>query len=125
MPPALVLVAHGSRDPRWQRPLERVVARVQALDPRRSTVLAYLEADPRIEAAIEALVRAGHRDVVITTAFLSAGGRHGQQDIPARVEALRERFPDVHLRLVPGALGDDDEVIEALALAALRRANEG
>ncbi len=63
----------------------------------------------------------GHRKLVIVAALLSPGGRHVKQDIPEAVAAARARFGELELRLIPGALGDDDDVIAALAAATLRR----
>lgn len=44
MPPtALILFAHGARDPRSAAPFERILERVRADAPARRPMLAYLE----------------------------------------------------------------------------------
>jgi sirohydrochlorin cobaltochelatase len=118
---ALVLIAHGSPDPDWRRPLEILHARLGEQLGEDRVALAYLAHAPRLDDALEQLAAAGHRRVVIVAALLSPGGRHVKEDIPDAVAAARERFGELELRLIPGALGDDEGVIEALARATLRR----
>jgi sirohydrochlorin cobaltochelatase len=115
---ALVLVAHGSPDPDWRRPLERLVALLgESLGD--AVALAYLAHAPAIDDAVATLHAAGYRRVLVVAALLSPGGRHVKVDIPEGVAAARERWPDVEIELVPGALGDDERVIAALAAASL------
>ena len=118
--PALLLVAHGSPDPDWRRPLEQLHARLAAELGER-VALAYLAQDPSVEQVVGELASQGHARVIVIAALLSPGGRHVKRDIPASVEAARERYPDLDIELVPGALGDDEGVIAALARAALAR----
>lgn len=121
----IVLIAHGSPDPDWRRPLERVAAAANALSSRDdgpSVALAYMEfIEPSLAEVVEALVVQGAREVAVVAAFLSAGGRHLKRDVPKLVADVDAAHPDVRVHLVPGALGDDDAVVQALAAAALRR----
>jgi sirohydrochlorin cobaltochelatase len=119
-PRALVLVAHGSPDPDWRRPLEQL-AELLSAELGDAVALAYLAHPPSIDDAIATLKQLGHRRVLVVAALLSPGGRHVKRDIPETVEAARARFPDVEISLEPGALGDDDQVIAALARASLDR----
>jgi len=117
---ALILVAHGSPDPDWRRPLERLVERLaESLGD--AVAIAYLAHPPSLDDAITTLEQAGHRRALVVAALLSPGGRHVKHDIPAAVEAARARYPGVEIELAPGALGDDDQVIAALARASLER----
>ena len=117
---ALLLVAHGSPDPDWRRPLEQLQAQLhERLGDR--VALAYLAHAPSIEDGVASLAAAGHTRVVIVAALLSPGGRHVKRDIPEAVERARERFPTLSIELDSGALGDDAGVIAALAAAALTR----
>jgi sirohydrochlorin cobaltochelatase len=116
--PALVLVAHGSPDPDWRRPLEQLHAMLTAqLGPR--VGLAYLSHAPSVAEVIGMLADAGHARVVVVAALLSPGGRHVKQDIPEAVAQARELRPELEIVLAEGALGDDPGVIEALAAASL------
>jgi sirohydrochlorin cobaltochelatase len=118
---ALVLIAHGSPDPDWRRPLEALRSRIAERLGDDRVALAYLAHPPTLEDAIEQLASAGHREVVIVAALLSPGGRHVKQDIPEAVAAARRRFGELELRLIPGVLGEDEDVLAAMAEAALRR----
>lgn len=122
-PDALILLAHGSPDPLWILPAEATAERVRGLVPRECpVVLAVLEHGKALAEAVRDLRDAGHRRIVILPLFLSAGGRHLRRDVPAMVLALQQTFKSVALHLVPGALGTDDAVLDALAEAAVRHA---
>ena len=44
-------------------------------------------------------------------------------DVPALVAAVQSTHPELSLHLSPGAIGMDEPVLDALAAAALRRAD--
>lgn len=117
--PALVLLAHGSPDPAWMEPIDGTAARIRALAPTLTVRTATL--DPGSFAdAVAALVADGERDLRVVAYFLSPGGKHLRRDIPALVAAAQARHPEATITLIPGALGVADEVVDALARAALR-----
>lgn len=117
---ALVLVAHGSPDPDWRRPLERLLANLSdSLGD--GVALAYLAHPPTIGDAIVSLDAAGYRRVLVVAALLSPGGRHVKVDIPEAVAAARAQFPEIEIDLAAGALGDDERVVAALAAASLEQ----
>jgi sirohydrochlorin cobaltochelatase len=58
---------------------------------------------------------------LVVAALLSPGGRHVKLDIPEAVAAAQLRYPNLEITLEPGALGDDERVIAALAQASLDR----
>jgi sirohydrochlorin cobaltochelatase len=114
MPAALILFAHGARDPRWAQPFERVLARVAALAPERAPMLAYLDLmRPDLATAIAAQVDRGFVDVRIVPLFLGSGG-HLRSDVPALVERARAVHPGVTITVAEPA-GEDAAVIDALA----------
>lgn len=115
---ALVLVAHGSPDPDWRRPLEQLHAILtEQLGPR--VGLAYLAHAPSVIEVIGTLADAGHLRIVVVAALLSPGGKHVKHDIPEAVDRARELRPELEIVLAEGALGDDPGVIAALAAASL------
>ncbi len=121
MPQPLILVAHGSPDPDWRRPLEALESRLRSLAPDRPVRMAYMDfLEPSLPQAARALADAGHETALVIAAFLSPGGRHIKRDIPALVEQVNGEVEGITLRLAPGALGEDPDVIEALATASLR-----
>jgi sirohydrochlorin cobaltochelatase len=119
MAPALILFAHGARDPEWSQPFERVLAQVRAGAPGRAAVLAYLEfMSPDLGGAVRALVEQGHRSIRVVPLFLGPGG-HLRQEIPRLVSIARDAHPGVSIELAAPA-GQDDAVVGALAAYALR-----
>lgn len=121
---ALVLFAHGARDPRWAEPFEAVAARVRAAAPSCLVVLAYLELmTPDLGAAVAAAVAAGAERVDVVPLFLGTGG-HVRRDLPPLVESLRAAHPAVAIRL-HAAIGEHAAVIDAIAASAVAVAGFG
>jgi sirohydrochlorin cobaltochelatase len=115
---ALILFAHGARDPAWAVPFERVLARVQHQAPKRAPMLAYLELmAPDLPTAIAAQAQRGFDAVRIVPLFLGPGG-HLRSDLPRIVDAERARHPGMRIELA-GPAGEDPSVIEALAAYCL------
>lgn len=128
-PTAVVLLAHGSPDPDWRRPIDglaqRLVERLSARRPERVVVVAYLGfLAPTLAEAVDGLVAEGHRHLLVLAAFLSPGGRHIKHDVPQLVAEQAAAHPEVRIELRPGALGAEPEVVEALATAADRALRE-
>ena len=119
---AIVLLAHGSPDPDWMLPVERCAALMQARAPSIPVHVATLEQGRSLDEVAATLVTAGHHEVAVVPFFLSPGGRHVKRDLPAAVAATQAAFPALRLRLGPGAIGMDPDVLAALATAGLRRA---
>jgi len=117
--PALLLLAHGSPDPEWIRPIQRTAVRLQTLAPEHQVAIATLD-DDAFPQTVAGLIDAGHDDIRVLAYFMSPGGRHLKRDIPALVEAARAQHPQATITLIPGALGVADEVLDAIAAAALR-----
>lgn len=111
---ALVLFAHGARDPRWAEPFRRLADRVQAQRPDVIVKLAFLELmSPRLPECVPQLVAAGCDKVTVVPVFLGQGG-HVLRDLPLLVGELRRVFPHVQLG-VAQAVGEDESVQEAMA----------
>ena len=114
----LLLFAHGARDSRWGLPFEDVAERVRQRDPSVPVVLCFLEfMTPTLLDGGHRLAAAGCTRVDVVPLFLGAGG-HVRKDIPALLAQLEADHPGVqwHLR---AAIGERDEVIEAMAQASL------
>lgn len=112
--PGVVLFAHGSRDPRWAEPFERLRDKLVARRPDASVRLAFLELmTPNLADAVADLVSQGCQDVTVVPVFLGQGG-HVRRDLPVLADACRSAHPGVALRL-SAAVGEDDAVLQALA----------
>jgi len=113
----IVLFAHGSRDPEWARPFERIAA---ALSKREEFLvrIAYLELmQPSLDAAIAELVASGVASIRIVPLFFGAGG-HVREDLPRLVAAAN---PPVQVTIDP-PIGEQAGVVEAIAGAIARGA---
>jgi sirohydrochlorin cobaltochelatase len=121
MTEALILFAHGARDTLWSRPFEAVAERIRALRPQTQVRLAYLEfMQPSLTEAGNELAALGASHVTVVPMFLGAGG-HVRRDLPALLEDLKGRHPEVDWSL-QSAIGEAPSVIEAMACEAVRSA---
>ena len=115
---AIVLLAHGSRDPQWRQPVEAVARRVAARAPGTAVRCAYLElTEPDLPAAVAELVEAGARRVRVLPVFLGMG-KHAREDLPRLAQALKQSHPGLELELLPAA-GEQDRLIDLLAELAV------
>jgi len=123
MKDAVLLFAHGARDPLWALPFRSLAQRVAALRPDAQVQLAFLEfMTPTLIDAGHELAGAGCTRVQVVPVFLGTGG-HVRRDLPELIESLRAQHPQVLWRLC-SALGERDSVIDALAREAVRDINE-
>ncbi len=114
MRPALVAVAHGSRDPRSAATISSVVDRVRWLRPDLDVRLAFLDlCTPRLEAVLSTTSRAVVVPLLLGRAF------HADLDIPAAVARAVAARPRLDVT-VADVLGPDPR----LETAALRRLAE-
>ncbi|WP_428266043.1 sirohydrochlorin chelatase [Haliangium sp.] len=101
-----LLIAHGSRDPAWARPFERLAAAVGAR-------LAFMElGGPTVAEAVAEAVAAGAEHIRVLPLFMAVG-RHVKHDIPASVEAARAAHPGVRIELL-ASLGESERFWAAL-----------
>ena len=110
MKQGIVLVAHGSRDPEWSRPFQRLAAALGKKLPAAAVALAYLEYGPSIEEALAALVAKGAGSIRVVPVFLGAGG-HVKQDIPKLVAAASPTVPVT----IDSPIGEQAALIDAIA----------
>ena len=112
MKQAVLLFAHGSRDPRWRLPVERL-RRTLARRLGGAVATAYLEfSRPDLESQVAAFVDQGFKRVRIVPVFLGAG-RHLKRDLARKATALRRKHS---MRISVGrAIGEQSAVIAAIA----------
>ncbi|MDR3454729.1 MAG: CbiX/SirB N-terminal domain-containing protein [Rhodoferax sp.] len=114
----VVLFAHGSRDPLWRQPIERVAARIRERDAQVLVSCAYLElTEPDLATATAQLLAQGAHRVHVVPMFLGVG-QHVRDDLPRLVAELKARHPHIELTLQP-AIGEDARLIELMAQIAL------
>jgi len=111
---ALILFAHGARDPGWARPFEALRGRMRALAPEVPTELAYLEfMQPTLADAVSGLAARGICAITIVPVFLGQGD-HLKRDLPVIVDGIRAAHPAVTINVTP-PIGEQDAVIAAIA----------
>ena len=117
--PAIVLFAHGSRDPLWRAPIEAVAERIRTLAPGAAVACAYLEyTEPTLETVVAQLAGSGATAITVWPMFLGTG-RHARDDLPRLVDALRAQHPGIDFTL-QAAIAEHPDVLHAMAAAALQ-----
>lgn len=109
----IILFAHGSRDPAWREPFEKMLAQVASRHAGAAS-LAFLECmRPGLPDAIDAMVATGVRAIVIVPAFLATGS-HVRKDLPVLIAQARERHPAVRIG-ASAAIGESAAIQHAIA----------
>ena len=85
--PALVALAHGSRDPRSAATITALVEEVRALRPDLRIEQAFLElSKPSFSTVVDRLVRAGYDEIVVVPLLLTEA-YHAKVDVPSAIAA--------------------------------------
>ena len=88
MPRALILLAHGSRDPAWAAPFETLTHALQTKHPQSKIALAFMElTEPSLTDVLKTFEAAGVEEVEVLPVFFAAG-RHLKKDVPAQIETF-------------------------------------
>ncbi|MEU6300469.1 sirohydrochlorin chelatase [Streptomyces erythrochromogenes] len=113
MGPVLLVIAHGSRDPRHAATVHALTRRVRALRPGLRVETAFLDFNaPRVEQVLSALHAEGVRDVVALPLLLTRAF-HAKADIPAALSDALTRLPGLSVS-VADVLGPSPLLVEAL-----------
>lgn len=89
---AWILLAHGSRRPGSEQPVETMAQNVGA-------VAAYWSVAPNLESRVKELIAVGKREIAILPYFLFPGGI--TDAIAQSIETLKLQFPLVNFHLAP------------------------
>lgn len=118
---AIILFAHGARDPDWAAPFNIIKQQLQAARPQLQVELAFQDfMSPTLaEAAAQLAARAVKRAALVPL-FMAQGG-HLKQDLPRMVGKIREQYPQLELQVMP-AIGDSPEILQAITDWVLRGA---
>ena len=115
--PAIVLFAHGSRDPLWRAPIEAVAAYIRQHHPERLVRCAYLECcAPTLAEAAADLIAQSAEHICVMPMFLGSG-KHAREDLPALLKQLQAAHPAVRFTLRT-AIGEDPRVTALIAAIA-------
>jgi len=118
---AIILFAHGARDPEWAAPFAIIQQQLQAARPDVQVALAFQDfMTPTLEAAVAQCAVQGAKRLVLVPLFMAQGG-HLKQDLPVLVAKIREQHPQLALQVLP-AIGDAPEILRAISDWVLRSA---
>lgn len=111
---ALVLFAHGARDPSWAAPFESLQQLIQRQRPQLLVKLAFLELmQPDLPQLLQQLAAAGVNQVSVVPVFLGQGG-HVRRDLPGLIAQAQQQHPQMAIT-VAQAVGEQPEVLNAIA----------
>lgn len=117
---AIILFAHGARDPAWADPVLRIAAMVAERRPEAQVEAAFLELlQPSLAEAVDRVVGRGADRVVVRPLFMAPSG-HLRREVPELLDEIRAAHPRTEIRLAP-PLGDVPDVMEAIANWAARK----
>lgn len=109
---AIILFAHGARDPEWAKPFQRIRELLAQRAPTTPVALAFLELmHPTLREAMQTL--AGRAERVTVVPLFMAQGNHLRNDLPALVHDACANNPGMSVRVAP-AVGDVDELLLAI-----------
>jgi len=110
---ALILFAHGARDPGWAAPFESLRQLIQRQRPQLLVKLAFLELmQPDLPQLLQQLVAAGVSEASVVPVFLGQGG-HVRRDLPALIAQARQQHPQLAIT-VAQAVGEQSDVQDAI-----------
>ena len=96
--PALIALAHGSRDPRSKATIEALVAETRQMRPDLRIEVAFLDhVRPSFETAVNKLVRA-HFDEIVVVPLLLSEAFHAKVDVPDVIAQATARHPGLQIR---------------------------
>lgn len=96
--PVLLVIAHGSRDPRHAATVHALTERVRAERPGLRVETAFLEFNaPSVPRVLERLAAQG-ADEVVALPLLLTRAFHAKTDIPSVLREARARLPRLHIR---------------------------
>jgi len=122
--PALVALAHGSRDPRSAATIKALVDEVRAMRPDLRIEQAFLELSrPSFTTVVDRLVKAGHDEIVVVPLLLTEA-YHAKVDVPSAVAEAQARHEGVSIRAtrILGLEAQFLEVLDVRMREALRAA---
>ena len=111
---AIILFAHGARDPTWAEPFRRIAARLGHKQSGLRVELAFLEImQPDLTSSVAGLAGEGIRHITVIPLFLAQGG-HLKQDLPRLLADIRSRHRTLQID-VTSAIGDSQDLTDAIA----------
>ncbi|MDE2343976.1 MAG: CbiX/SirB N-terminal domain-containing protein [Betaproteobacteria bacterium] len=119
---AIILFAHGARDPQWAEPFRRIREQVSMMRPELRVELAFLELmTPDLLQCVHDLVRDGVRQMTLVPLFMAQGG-HLKKDLPPMVRELEMAHSGLRIHVTP-AIGESAPLLSAIASWVVQQAS--
>ena len=111
---AIILFAHGARDPEWARPFHRIQALIRTRLPDTPIELAFLEMmKPNLLTAVEAVIAQGATAITVVPLFMAQGG-HLREDVPRLLDQIRLSHPTVAVSMT-SPIGEVEAILQQIA----------
>jgi sirohydrochlorin ferrochelatase len=120
--PALIALAHGSRDPRSAATINALTQVVECMRPDIRVAAAFLDlSEPTFDEVVDRLVAEGHSEIVVVP-LLFTKAFHARVDVPSVVKAAEDRHGDIsiHVTKVLGIEGAFFNVLDRRLRDVLR-----
>jgi sirohydrochlorin cobaltochelatase len=109
-----LLVAHGSRDPRWRKPFEALMHRLQAKEGYNTYGLCYMEmCEPTVEQHLATVNIQTYTSVRIVPLFM-ASGAHVANEIETLRHEIKAQYPHLNEVEVMQPIGEHPLMQQAM-----------
>lgn len=103
----VILIAHGSKDPRWKKTFEDLKSNIQ----NKKVKLCYMEfIKPDLMDMVSECINEGAKNIKILPLFM-AGGGHVDRDIPTQASEVKIKYPDLNIEILK-PIGENEKVIK-------------
>jgi sirohydrochlorin cobaltochelatase len=117
---AIILFAHGARDPQWAQPFEKIRALMQRQLPDTEISLAFLELmQPGLADTVKTLAAKKYSSITLIPLFMAQGG-HLKKDLPLMLDDIRNDNPSVNISVTP-PIGESDDILNLIAQWAVNQ----
>lgn len=97
--PALIALAHGSRDPRSAETIHALTEMVACMRPDLRVATAFLDhSEPGFDEVVDRLVAEGHSEIVVVPLLLTTAF-HANVDVPEAAAAATARHTGLHIQV--------------------------
>ncbi len=122
--PALIALAHGSRDRRSAATVKALIDEVRTMRPDLRVQPAFLDlSKPGFQTVVDRLVKAGHDEIVVVPLLLTQA-YHARVDVPSAIAEAVARHPQlqIHASEILGLEASFLEVLDVRLREALKAA---
>jgi sirohydrochlorin cobaltochelatase len=109
----LVLIAHGSRNPNWAKPFEKLTNELKQDVGEDKLFLCFMEnSTPSVEEVFRQIVERGICRVRVLPLFM-ASGNHFREDIPTQIARVTSGVTNLEVELLP-PIGEHPDFLELM-----------